>query len=530
MIKILDCTLRDGGYYNKWQFSEKLINDYIKKINEAKIDISEVGFRFNTKSSKLGISAYSNDNYLRQIKSNYSKICIMVNAADLILDRKFNKAVYKKLFLKKLPDNVYMVRIACHLHELKILIPYLKVFKKKFRNVAVNLMQISEMKSKDLLSISKELEKKKNLLEVFYIADSLGRLNKKKIFKIVKLIKKNWSGEIGFHAHDNMRKALSNCRTAITSGITWIDSTLLGMGRGPGNVKTEELITSNKIFTQRYNKKPIQKLLKQYFIPLKKKYQWGTNNFYYLAAKNKIHPTYIQTLISDKQKENVIYRKIKILSKINSKNFNPDFLDYNVDKKNKSKILFKPEDEIKNREVLIIGNGKSVSKQRRKIEKFIKRKNLYTINLNTKKNISEKFINLRISSHPLRVLSNIDDFTKIENKIIIPSSFNRKKFTKFQTKKNIHFFPFRISKNKKFLFQKNLIQSPSNLSISFALGIVNLGKAKKIYIAGFDGFENFEYKNIEFDEMINSYYNCAKSKNIFSITNSKFNLNFLKKI
>ena len=164
MIKILDCTLRDGGYYNKWQFSEKLINDYIKKINEAKIDISEVGFRFNTKSSKLGISAYSNDNYLRQIKSNYSKICIMVNAADLILDRKFNKAVYKKLFLKKLPDNVYMVRIACHLHELKILIPYLKVFKKKFRNIAVNLMQISEMKSKDLLSISKELEKKKKFI------------------------------------------------------------------------------------------------------------------------------------------------------------------------------------------------------------------------------------------------------------------------------------------------------------------------------------------------------------------------------
>ena len=102
--------------------------------------------------------------------------------------------------------------------------------------------------------------------------------------------------------------------------------------------------------------------------------------------------------------------------------------------------------------------------------------------MNTKKNINEKFINLRISSHPLRVLSNIDDFTKIENKIIIPSSFNRKKFNKFQTKKNIHFFPFRISKNKKFLFQKNLIQSPSNLSISFALGIVNLGKAKKIYI------------------------------------------------
>ena len=96
------------------------------------------------------------------------------------------------------------------------------------------------------------------------------------------MIKKNWSGEIGFHAHDNMRKALSNCRTAITSGITWIDSTLLGMGRGPGNVKTEELITSNKIFTQRYNKKPIQNS-KTILHTIKSKIPMGKESFLFFS-------------------------------------------------------------------------------------------------------------------------------------------------------------------------------------------------------------------------------------------------------
>ena len=313
MIKILDCTIRDGGYYNKWQFSNKLIGNYIRKINQAKIDFAEVGFRLKKKTTRLGISAYSSNRYLKNIKSKYTKICIMVNAADLVVEKKFNKNNFSKLFSKKLPKNLYMVRIACHLHELDAIIPQLRFLKTKFRNIAINLMQISEIKNKDLIIRTKKLEKKRKYLKVFYIADSLGCLNRKKLTSIVGTIKKNWHGEIGFHAHDNMQKALSNCEAGIKAGITWLDSTLLGMGRGPGNVKTEELITVNKILKKKIDSKPIKELVKEYFVPLKKKFSWGTNIYYLLAAQNKIHPTYIQTLIGDKQKKKLINEKIKIL-------------------------------------------------------------------------------------------------------------------------------------------------------------------------------------------------------------------------
>ena len=74
MLKILDCTLRDGGYYNKWQFSKKLAKDYLKKINESKIEYTEIGFRFKKSSTLLGPCAYSDNSFIRGLKSNHSKI------------------------------------------------------------------------------------------------------------------------------------------------------------------------------------------------------------------------------------------------------------------------------------------------------------------------------------------------------------------------------------------------------------------------------------------------------------------------
>lgn len=522
MLKILDCTLRDGGYYNKWQFSNKLIKDYVKKINDSKIEYIEIGFRFLKGSTLLGQCAYSDNTFLNQIKSNFCKICIMINGADLIKDNKFNQILYKKLFPKKLPNNIHMVRIACHLKELKILLPHLRYLRKNFKNIGINLMQISEISNKEILNVSKKLKKKE--IKVFYIADSLGCLDTKKIIKIVKLIKSHWKGEIGFHAHDNMKKALSNCKTAIKVGVSWIDATISGMGRGPGNVKTEELIKSNKFFLKKYNYKPIFSLLKNYFLPLKKIYGWGTNEFYYLAAKNKIHPTYIQTLITDKKDNYEINEKIKILSKIDSKKFNPDYLRLKNVKIDKNINNFNANLEIENKEVLILGSGKSIIKNKNNIEKLIKKRNLYVICLNLKETINEKLVNIRVSSHPLRIYSDLNKFTRIKKIVVIPKSYYNQKFIKKKLSNYINFFPFEVSKDNQFILKKDLIKSPSNLSISFALGIANIGKAKKIFLAGFDGYENLEYRNIEFNEIIKAYNDARNSKKVFSITDTKLKI------
>ena len=66
-MKILDCTLRDGGYYVNWDFEPKVVRKYLASIDAAKIDIVEIGFRFLPVNKFLGAFAYSTDEYLSSI-------------------------------------------------------------------------------------------------------------------------------------------------------------------------------------------------------------------------------------------------------------------------------------------------------------------------------------------------------------------------------------------------------------------------------------------------------------------------------
>ena len=130
--------------------------------------------------------------------------------------------------------------------------------------------------------------------DIFYIADSLGCLNPKKTKDLITEIKKIWNKDIGIHAHDNLGLTLKNSITAVKAGATWVDSTVLGMGRGPGNTKTEEVLNELKIANK--NKIRLKKVISNYFRKLKKRYKWGKSIFYNISAKYKIHPTFVQEI------------------------------------------------------------------------------------------------------------------------------------------------------------------------------------------------------------------------------------------
>ena len=106
-------------------------------------------------------------------------------------------------------------------------------------------MQIDKISKSDLAMTLKFLINSKSV-DIFYFADSFGNLNAKKVKEICQIIKKNWNKEFGFHAHDNCGLALKNSLCAISNGAKWIDSTIMGMGRGAGNVSTEDLLKEIK--------------------------------------------------------------------------------------------------------------------------------------------------------------------------------------------------------------------------------------------------------------------------------------------
>ena len=313
-LNILDCTLRDGGYYNNWNYSLNFINDYLKTINNSGIKFVELGFSQIKKDSSKG-NCYDVDNELIQklkIPKNI-KIGIMLNASDLI-SKNYNVKKFKKFIDNK--KKIYLLRVACHFDEINKIIPFIRVLKKTNLKLAINLMQVSEQKKKNISKILKKLSKEN--IDIIYFADSLGCMSSRDMKKTILLFKKNCKAEIGFHAHDNMGNAKNNVLIAIRNGLNWIDTTVFGMGRGAGNEKTEDFVTKDK-------KKIINQLKKRKFVDLKNKYKWGFNKYYNLSAKFKIHPTYIQKILNiSKISETKVIKIINNLKDLNSKNFTLD--------------------------------------------------------------------------------------------------------------------------------------------------------------------------------------------------------------
>ena len=524
-IKILDCTLRDGGYYNRWDFSENLVSEYLNSMRSCSIDYVELGFRSLNRSGFKGPCAYTSDDYINDVvKFSKPNIAIMINGSEILEDEKYSLKNVKNLFpVNTKSSKLKLVRIACHLDEILKILPICNFLKKNNYKIAFNLMQISEIslsKIKNVLNILND-----NELDIFYIADSLGSLDENQLIKIIETVKSNWKKEIGLHAHDNMEKALSNAVTAVENGVTWIDSTVNGMGRGPGNVKTETaLLALDQYRSKKFELKKIINLIEKFFVELKIKHKWGTNPYYYYAAQKKIHPTFIQTLLGDnKYNSDEIISKIKFLSSQKSRKFSSKLLHSDSSLNSILPGNWQPTKMINKKEVLILGTGPGLQKYKAPIEKYIKKRKPFVMALNIEKTINEKLIDARAACHPVRILSDYGSYKNFKQTFILPLSSQNNEVKDSLKNLRIKNFGFSV-RGKKFKFFKTHAISPFMLAFSYALAISNSGKASSITLAGFDGYSENDSRNSEMNELFRFYFKNKGSVKVISITPTKYKI------
>ena len=236
-------------------------------------------------------------------------------------------------------------------------------------------MQITEQSENNIIAAVKKIKEAKP--NVLYFADSLGAMNAEGVSKYIKAIKTQWDGEIGIHTHNNLGKAVSNSIEAIEKGATWIDSTVTGMGRGPGNSETEYmLIEMSKFSKKKYNLLPITKIINKYFEPLKTKYKWGPNPFYYLAGKHGIHPTYIQEMLTIKMDEDEILEAIKQLKNKEGNKYDVNLVKSEFQKPIKlNKGNWLPKNKLKNKEILLLSSGPKLHEFKRRSKNLLLKKN-----------------------------------------------------------------------------------------------------------------------------------------------------------
>ena len=519
---ILDCTLRDGGYYNNWNFSFKQIQDYLNTISKTNIKYAEVGFRGFLKNRNLGLTGYTDDNLIKKLKfPNSLKIGVMVNASDLYKNNYSPLKNLKRLF----PQNnkkISFVRFACHFEEIFGLNQSIDWLSKKGISVFINVMQVSELDLNSLKKICFFLKNKN--VQVLYFADSLGALNLKKFKKIVQILKKHWTKELGLHAHDNLRQALKNSVYAINNNFRWIDSTIMGMGRGPGNLKTEEILKT----VQRKQVSIINNLKNKYFIKLKKKYKWGTNKYYREAAIKKIHPTYIQFMLTEKRYKKKDYKNIlKSLSEVDARKFNPHtlFISSNIYEIQK-KGQWSPSNDLFNKNILILGPGENAKKNRDKLIKFINSKKLFVIALNSLNYMPEHLINVRTICHPTRIALDSKYLNRYSTSIIAPISSMPDQLKNYLNSENKFILDFGLHVNgqKKIDIYKNYCSLPKPLVFFYTLAISISAKAKKIYLAGFDGYKYDDPFSDETNYYLKKFLKDHKTIELKTLTKSRYNI------
>ena len=384
-------------------------------------------------------------------------------------------------------------------------------------------MQISEISKKNIIYVANKCNKIKP--DILYFADSLGKLRISNVKEIVKIFKEIWKGPLGIHAHDNLEMALSNTIGALTCGVNWLDSTMLGMGRGPGNAKTEFLVLELNSYFKKdiFNVLPIIDLVNKQFINLKNIYKWGTNSYYFMAGINGIHPTYVQEMMSIKLSELETTEAINQLKQRGGNKFDINLVRSEFQKPiNLVKGNWKPETKFKNKDVLLVSSGPTVKEYQKEIEKYIVKKKPKVIALNTFVSINKKLIDFYLACNPLRIIADANLYSKIKSPLILPksllSSDLEKKFSK------IKLLNFGIGlKNNQYDFKKESAIIPKLYNVAYALSIATSGKASRILLAGFDGYDQKDNRNKIINEIFYAYKENKSSKPITSITPTKYN-------
>ncbi len=523
-INLLDCTLRDGGYYNNWDFPIDLIEDYLKSLSQSGVRFIELGFRSINSNNYMGPCAHTKNSFIESLKIPKNlKIGVMINASE-ILSSKMSKKEFINFVIGNQNSQISFIRFACHFNEVEKVLTYINYLKNKKIKIMLNLMQITERNPEEIENITKKISK--SIVDVLYFADSMGGLAQEKIESIIKSLKIYWKKDIGFHAHDNMGKALTNAQQSINYGVNWIDSTVTGMGRGPGNVKTEyALIEFKDRLDHKFNIAPILSLIDKRFKDLKKKYNWGPNVYYFLSGLYGIHPTFIQSMLKDLNlKSEEMLSVIENLKKDKATKFNRNLIEVGKQiYKGSTSGAWSPLSTIKKREVLILGSGPGSKKHSEAIERFVKIKKPFVIALNDQKTIKESLIDIRVACHTLRLASDLNRFKRISQPIVVPLKRLSKKQIKGLKKGKIFDYGLEVQVGK-FTFKKNSTIMPNSLTICYALAIANSGQAKKIYLTGLDGYPVEDPRRAEMDEVFKLYFSQKNYSDIISVTPTRYKI------
>ena len=285
-IKILDCTIRDGGLMNNHHFDDQIVKAVYTACVEAGIDYMEIGYKASRKiivPGEHGAWKYCVEEDVRRIIGDNGaplKLAVMADA---------ERTDYHEDILPKKESVVDMIRVATYINQIPAAIDMIKDANDKGYETTVNLMAVSTVPERELSEGLEMLAESE--AGAIYIVDSFGSLYSEQVHYLVRkyLHYAKASGkEVGIHMHNNLQLAYANTIEAIILGANMLDATMAGLGRGAGNCAMELLV--GFLHNPKYRLRPILHCIQEHIEPMREKLKWGFDLPYMMTGILNQHP------------------------------------------------------------------------------------------------------------------------------------------------------------------------------------------------------------------------------------------------
>lgn len=471
--KLLDCTLRDGGYINDWSFGFHTIKDIIKKLVNSQVDYVEVGFLRNCE--------YDRD------KALFNNCGEMI---PILPDKRGNTkftamALHNKYDINKLEPydgrTIDALRVTFHDYDIDEGLSFIQKAMDKGYKVFCNPINIMGYSDEMLLSLFQKINQIHPY--AFSIVDTFGSMMKPDLQRIYSLAEHNLDESIviGLHLHENLALSYSLAQEFIAMKAAGrksvIDGSMLGMGRVPGNLCIELIMDyMNRTQGCAYDVNPVLDGIDDHIVRLKQIEPWGYSMAYALSAKYNLHRNYAEFLLGKGRLRAKQINKILASIEENKKTAYDEeyieslyekFQNHEIDDSN---LMVYLEKQWKNREILILAPGHSVVEQREWIEQFIREKNPLIISANF---IPEHYHQDYIFCSNAMRYSAMEDKCK-SDRLLVTSNL-----TEVCEAPNVLNYSDLCFNDK---------GKCDNCVIMLMNLLINLGK-KRVYVAGFDGYQ-----------------------------------------
>jgi 4-hydroxy 2-oxovalerate aldolase len=286
-LKVLDCTIRDGGLINNYQFSDELVKAVYRAACDSGVDIIELGKKLAVSDEytreKYGKWNFCDDDDLKMVIDSYESTYRPLIAVMIDVGRVDFKAL-------QLADQspIDMIRTACYVADTDKAIDLAKRSKDLGYQTTINIMAPSAAIRTDLVESLDEVSKADEV-DYLYLVDSYGAYYSEQVTDYLNLYKEHCPNKaLGFHAHNNQQLAFANTQQAIIDGVNLLDATINGIGRGAGNCNLELLL--NFLKNPKFDVVPLYKTIQEHFVPLREKIEWGFNDIYGISGHLNQHP------------------------------------------------------------------------------------------------------------------------------------------------------------------------------------------------------------------------------------------------